>query len=95
MNSSLIGKIEKAKRYAQEPERVQFRSFEVAFRGSHDVYRVSLDQGRWQCSCHFFSLYGVCSHTMAMQRLLGVMLPCEVEDEAVVGAESGAKAQLG
>ena len=93
MNSSLIGKIEKAKRYAQEPERVQFHGFEVAFRGSHDVYRVSFDQGRWQCSCHFFSLYGVCSHTMAMQRLLGVMLPSEVEGAAVVGAEGGAKAR--
>lgn len=94
MNSSLIGKIEKAKRYAQEPERVRFNKFEVAIRGSHDIHRVSFDQGRWQCSCHFFSLYGVCSHTMAMQRLLGVMLPTESEQVAV-GAEGGAAAQQG
>jgi hypothetical protein len=85
MNSSLIGKIEKAKRYAQEPGRAQFQRFEVEFRGSHDVHRVSFDRGRWQCNCKFFALYDVCSHTMAMQRILGEMLSSESE-EASVGA---------
>ena len=91
MNSSLIGKIEKAKRYAQEPERIQFQTLEVAFRGSHDIHKVRFDQGRWQCSCHFFSRYDVCSHTMALQRLLGVMLPAE-RDEEVAVTEGGARA---
>jgi hypothetical protein len=90
MNSSLIGKIEKAKRYAEEPQRAQFQKFEVNFRGSHDVYHVSFDQGRWQCSCHFFSNYDVCSHTMAMQRMLGAMVPAE--GEAPVAAEGGTRA---
>ncbi|MCL4467252.1 MAG: hypothetical protein M1401_12625 [Chloroflexi bacterium] len=89
MNSSLIGKIEKAKRYAQEPERVQVRKLEVTFRGSHDVHRVSFDQGRWQCSCNFFALSGICSHTMAMQRMLGVMLPTESEEKAAATSDSG------
>ena len=93
MNSSLIGKIEKAKRYAEEPERVQFRKMEVDFRGSHDVYHVRFDRGRWQCSCNFFTKYDVCSHTMAMQRLLGVMVPTESEEgEAPVAAEEGTRA---
>jgi hypothetical protein len=92
MNSSLIGKIEKAKRYAEEPERVQVRRLEADFRGSHDVYHVHFDQGRWQCSCNFFTNYDVCSHTMAMQRLLGVMVPAVPEEEAPVAAEGGTRA---
>ena len=36
MRSSLIGKIEKAKRYAQEPERVTFSGFTAVFRGEND-----------------------------------------------------------
>jgi len=34
MQSSLIGKIEKAKRYAQETDRISFSEFTVKFRGS-------------------------------------------------------------
>ena len=36
MNSSLIGKVEKARRYAQEKERVSFNTFEVKFHGEND-----------------------------------------------------------
>jgi len=77
MQSSLIGKIEKAKRYAQEPERVTFKDFAVEFRGENNTYKVSYKEGKWQCTCLFFSQRGICSHTMALQRLLGTMLPQE------------------
>jgi hypothetical protein len=83
MNSSLIGKIEKAKRYAQEPGRVRFQRFEVSFRGAHDLHRVAFDHGRWECNCHFFALYGTCSHTMAMERILGEMMPSDAEEPSV------------
>ena len=33
MNSSLIGKLEKAGRYAEQPDRVTFKDFHVEFRG--------------------------------------------------------------
>ncbi len=75
MQSSLIGKIEKARRYAGEPDRITFSSFTVRFRGQHNHYQVSFDQGRWQCTCSFFSQWGVCSHTMALERVLAGMLP--------------------
>jgi len=78
MQSSLIGKIEKAKRYAQEKERVNFTEFSVKFHGDNDDYAVSLKDGNWQCSCKFFSSWGMCSHTMALERILGSMLPEEV-----------------
>jgi len=77
MQSSLIGKIEKAKRYAQETERVTFSELSVTFRGEHDNYNTGYKEGKWYCSCSFFSGWGICSHTMALQRILGKMLPKE------------------
>ena len=77
MRSSLIGKIEKAKLYAQEPDRVALSSFTAQFRGENDNYKVSYTEGEWQCSCHFFSQWGICSHIMATQQVLSQMLPEE------------------
>jgi len=77
MQSSLIGKIEKAKRYAQETERVAFSELLVKFRGDNDNYITGYKDGKWHCSCHFFSSWGCCSHTMALQRILSNMLPQE------------------
>ncbi len=77
MQSSLIGKIEKAKRYAQETERITFSELSVKFQGEHDNYTISYEEGKWHCSCHFFSNWGLCSHTMALQKILGDMLPKE------------------
>ena len=75
MHSSLIGKIEKARRYAEERDRIAFISFTVRFRGEHSHHQVSFNDGRWQCACAFFSERGVCSHTMALERVLAGMLP--------------------
>jgi len=77
MQSSLIGKIEKAHRYAQERERITFSDFMASFRGEHDTYDLSYKQGQWHCSCSFFSKWGLCSHTMALQKILSEMLPEE------------------
>lgn len=76
MNSSMIGKIEKAHRYAKEPERVRMQTFQATFKGSHDDYQVSLENGQWSCSCHAFSSHavGTCAHVMAVQELLSPML---------------------
>ena len=75
MQSSLIGKIEKAKLYAQEKNRVTFSELSVKFRGENDVYDISYRDDKWHCSCSFFSNWGTCSHTMAMERMLADMLP--------------------
>jgi len=77
MQSSLIGKIEKAKRYAQEKERVTFSELSVKFHGENDDYITSYKDGKWHCSCHFFSSWRLCSHTMALEKILGTMLPQE------------------
>ncbi len=75
MQSSLIGKIEKARRYAEEPDRVSISLFSATFRGENDTHVLTLDGGRWHCNCHFFSEWGECVHVMTLQRLLGRMLP--------------------
>ncbi len=59
MQSSLIGKIEKAKRYAQETDRVTFSELSVKFRGENDSYITGYKDGNWHCSCHFFFKLGV------------------------------------
>jgi hypothetical protein len=79
MQSSLIGKIEKAKRYAEEKDRITFSELTVTFRGENDNYEISYSNGAWHCTCHFFSTWDTCSHTMAMEKILGVMLPEEAK----------------
>lgn len=77
MQSSLIGKIEKANRYALETDRVTFTEFSVKFRGDNSDYFTSHRDGKWHCTCSFFSNWGLCSHTMALERILSAMLPPE------------------
>lgn len=75
MNSSLIGKIEKAKRYADEKDRIHVTSLSVHFNGENDEHDITLNEGRWRCTCDFFAGWGVCSHTMALERVFDGMLP--------------------
>jgi len=75
MDSGMIGKILKAKQYAEELDRIHFRSFEVEINGHHDSHKVYYHGGQWNCDCRYFAGRGVCSHTMAMERVLGVMIP--------------------
>ncbi len=75
MQSSMIGKIAKAKEYAQDPGRMQFTRFEATFRGENDSHSVMFDRGTWTCTCHFFQDWSICCHTMAAERVLGVTIP--------------------
>jgi len=79
MDSGMIGKIDKAKRYAQERNRVRFESFTVTFDGQNNPHTVHMTNGVWQCDCSFFQSRGRCSHTMALEMILEDMLPQPVE----------------
>jgi hypothetical protein len=79
MDSGMIGKIQKAKRYAQERERFHFEAFTVTIDGENNSHRVSLADGKWTCDCDFFRGRGVCTHTMALEELLKGMIPAPVE----------------
>lgn len=76
----MISKIQKARRYAEERDRITVDEFAVTFRGEHDTYRVTYRKGRWSCGCHFFAQRSVCSHTMALERILmGMVVPAGQE----------------
>ena len=75
MHSTLIGKVEKANRYARELDRVSFEQLAVTFKGDNDTHTVRLDGAAWHCTCHFFESWGSCVHVLALQKILGVMLP--------------------
>ena len=83
MNSSIIGKIDKARKYAEEKERITISELSVRFEGNHNTYQVSFEAGEWSCQCLFFETRGVCSHIMALQRILSGML-VHKEDAAPV-----------
>ena len=74
MDYGMIGKIEKAKLYAEERDRIVFNSFQVQIQGDNNVHVVSYKQGNWDCDCDFFSSRAVCGHTMTMERVLQDMV---------------------
>ncbi len=79
MDNGMIGKIEKAKRYAEERERIRIEFFRATFDGDNNPHTVEFGSEGWKCDCDFFQRRGVCSHTMALERVLERMLPVSVE----------------
>ncbi|MCD4674055.1 MAG: SWIM zinc finger family protein [Anaerolineaceae bacterium] len=81
MDSGMIGKIEKAKRYAAEGrERFQFQSFTINVEGENNTHCVNYRDGEWACDCNFFQSRGRCSHTMALEFILEGMLSATKEE---------------
>lgn len=74
MHSSMIGKVEKAMRYAHEPDRVKITSLTASFAGDNSSHTISLDADAWHCDCHLFESAGGCTHTLAIQKMLDSML---------------------
>lgn len=80
MDYGMIGKIEKAKRYAEERDRINIESLTVTFDGANNPHSVQFNDGVWQCDCDFFQTRGRCSHTMALEIIFEDMLPEIVEN---------------
>ncbi len=74
MDSGMIGKIQKAKRYAQERHRFHFEALTVKINGENNSHTAQLGDGKWHCDCDFFQSRGLCTHTMALEELLKDML---------------------
>ena len=75
MHSGLIGKVEKARRYAMERDRFAFKSLVMTVHGDNDDHDVTLQDGTLHCGCDFFSHNETCAHTMAIERVLEGLLP--------------------
>jgi len=81
MDSGMISKIQKSKRYAEEPERIEIKQFDALFHGEHAEHHVTYEEGTWTCDCDFFQHRGVCSHTMTFERLMEPMLSHHREEQ--------------
>lgn len=79
MDSSLIGKVEKARHYSRERERVSFSRFTLRFQGDHRTHELAFRDGLSHCTCDYFGTHAACSHSMAMERILDGMLPSKIE----------------
>lgn len=75
MQSSLHGMIDKAHRYAEEPERVQLERFEAVVRGDNDDHTVKLSGGRLSCDCDHYAHERLCAHVLTVERLLKAYIP--------------------
>lgn len=84
MQSSMIGKVEKARVYAVERHRMQIDDLHVAFHGENSDHDVVFHEGKWHCNCDFFVAWDTCSHTMALARVLEGMVPMTAEPELAV-----------
>lgn len=85
MHSSMSGKIEKAMRYAHEPDRVTFETFRATFAGDNGSHIVTLGEDALRCDCHLFDAAGGCTHTLAMQKMLDPMLTDAARETTLYG----------
>ncbi|GAB4545991.1 MAG: hypothetical protein OHK0023_05090 [Anaerolineae bacterium] len=72
--SSMIGQIDKSRKYLTEPQRVKFLNFVVTFNGDNHTHTVKYDGSAWSCTCHFFETHKWCSHVIAVERILSGMV---------------------
>ena len=79
MHSSMIGNIEKASRYAEEQRRFHFNDFSVTLDGDHRKHQVSYSKGIWTCDGEQIEDPSFHPHIMAVERVLGEMLPTAEE----------------
>ena len=88
MHSSVIGKIEKANRYARELDRMKIDQLSLTFKGDNDTHRITLDADHWQCNCHYFQSWGSCAHVLTLQKVLGQMLSEDAQSSSLGEADS-------
>lgn len=75
MDDGLIRKITKAKRYAEQRDRIRIETLTVTFDGDNNPHTVQFKDGAWQCDCDFFQTRARCSHTIALEIILEGMIP--------------------
>jgi hypothetical protein len=85
VHSSMIGKVEKAMRYAHEPDRVKIQRLTATFAGDNGSHTITLDADQWHCDCHLYEAAGGCSHTLAVQKMLDPMLTDAARETPLYG----------
>ena len=67
---NIVSDVEKANRYSQETDRIRINSFDCHFEGYNKNHQVTYDRGAWTSTASFFAQRGVCSHSMALEKIL-------------------------
>ena len=75
MQSAIHGMIDKAHKYAEEPERVQLSRLEATVRGKNSDHTVTLTNGRLVCDCDHYQHGKLCAHVLTVERVLKPHLP--------------------
>ena len=75
MQSSLHGMIDKAHRYAEEPNRVQLSRLEATVHGDNDNHVVNLTDGQLKCDCDHYQYERLCAHVLTVERVLKSYIP--------------------
>ena len=75
MQSTVLAKAEKARRYAEEPDRLKVTRLEATFEAGGGSHELVYGADGWSCDCEFFGQQAVCQHTEAASRLLDAHLP--------------------
>jgi hypothetical protein len=88
MHSDLIGKIEKARHYAQEPERFALDELTAYFHGENNEHTLTLANNQWNCDCGAFHRHQTCAHVIALQKLLHPMLSEHAREAIPLGTSS-------
>lgn len=71
MDNGMARKIEKARKYAnEERDRISVSRLEVNFEGTNNDHVVSFANEKWNCDCDFFIGRGLCTHTMALEKIM-------------------------
>ena len=80
---NIVSDVEKAKRYVDERDRIRILSFDCTFAGYNRDHQVTYDRGSWTSTASFFAQRGVCSHTMALEKILkGMVEPARAQPVA-------------
>ena len=67
---NIVSDVKKAKRYSEQRDRIRIVAFDCSFEGYNQQHRITYDNGTWTSSASFFAQRGVCSHTMALEKIL-------------------------
>jgi hypothetical protein len=79
MDSSFIQKIEKAKDYAVQPDRIKIKAYQAEFRGDNGNHTLTYEGDQWHCDCDYYAGRKTCTHVMTMQ----IRLEGKVSTEAL------------
>jgi nucleoside-triphosphatase THEP1 len=66
---ALLKKIQKAKLYAQEPDKFIRKGKFIVLHSEHGIRTLTAQNGKWKCDCDFYKENQICSHVIATSEL--------------------------